>query len=88
MSATTIDRLVYMANQIARNLAHDADPVAATADHIHAFWTPRMKDIVFAHGSEGMEEVAREAFARLSRGATPAHSTAATDPHAHGSDAG
>ena len=36
-------KLMTMVNQIARNLAHDKDPVTAVADHIHAFWAPRMQ---------------------------------------------
>jgi formate dehydrogenase subunit delta len=44
MGKTTVDRLIYMANQIARNLATtpDMDPALATADHIKQFWDPRM----------------------------------------------
>lgn len=42
---SNIERLVYMANQIARNFAAQGDDEAAkaTADHIIAFWDPRMK---------------------------------------------
>lgn len=68
MSAGTVDKLVMMANQIARNLALDDDPVAATADHIKAFWSPRMKDQIFAHGPEGLDAIARDALARLDKG--------------------
>ncbi|MFX8832878.1 formate dehydrogenase subunit delta, partial [Acinetobacter baumannii] len=32
-----------MANQIARNVAHEPDPVATVADHIVAFWSGRMR---------------------------------------------
>jgi len=39
----TADKLIYMANQIARNLATCPDPAAATADHIATFWEPGMK---------------------------------------------
>jgi formate dehydrogenase subunit delta len=42
MSAHTLDKLVLMANQIARNVTHDPDPVGMIADHIKAFWSPRM----------------------------------------------
>jgi len=38
----TPERLAYMAGQIARNLAHEDDPAAATAAHIRKFWTPAM----------------------------------------------
>ncbi|GFZ96451.1 MULTISPECIES: formate dehydrogenase subunit delta [Sphingobium] len=42
---STEDRLIYMANQIARNVAAlgEAEAVAMTADHIRAFWDPAMK---------------------------------------------
>jgi formate dehydrogenase subunit delta len=39
----TEERLVYMANQIAREFALVGDPAAATADHIGKFWDPRMR---------------------------------------------
>ena len=48
MSAHTLDKLIYMANQIARNVTHDPDPVTMIADHIKAFWTPRMLQQIFA----------------------------------------
>lgn len=44
------DKLIYMANQIARSFrtrGHDA-AVAATADHISNFWEPRMRTQLFA----------------------------------------
>jgi formate dehydrogenase subunit delta len=59
-------RLIYMANQIARNLATDADPAAATAEHIRLFWDPRMKAAIAAHvaaGGEGLDPVVRDALA-------------------------
>jgi formate dehydrogenase subunit delta len=69
MSAHTTEKLVYMANQIARNVTHDPDPVAMIADHIHAFWSPRMKADVFAamDDPEGtaLDSVARAALERL-----------------------
>jgi formate dehydrogenase subunit delta len=69
MSAHTAEKLVYMANQIARNVTHEPDPVAMIAEHIEAFWSPRMKVDVFAvlGGPEGAEldPVARAALDRL-----------------------
>jgi len=65
MSAHTVDKLAYMVNQIARNLAHDEAPVAAISDHIFAFWTPRMIDMLLAEGSAGLDPVAAEAMARV-----------------------
>jgi formate dehydrogenase subunit delta len=40
-----INRLVYMANQIARNFTAlgTEEAIAATAQHIRDFWDPRMK---------------------------------------------
>ena len=35
-------RLIYMAEQIARNFQHAGDPVQATVEHIKDFWDPRM----------------------------------------------
>lgn len=42
---STGDRLVYMANQIARNLAAEGGDRAAemVADHIRSFWDPAMR---------------------------------------------
>ncbi|MBX9884457.1 MAG: formate dehydrogenase subunit delta [Novosphingobium sp.] len=69
MSAHTTEKLVYMANQIARNVALEADPVAMVADHIQAFWSPRMKTDVFAAMDRpegaGLEPTARAALERL-----------------------
>lgn len=65
MSGHRADRLVYMANQIARNLATDSDPVGAVADHIRAFWSPRMIDDLLGRADATLEPVAGEAIARL-----------------------
>lgn len=40
---STIDRIVYMANQIATNLETEPDPAFATAEHIRLYWDPRMR---------------------------------------------
>ena len=42
---STGDRLIYMANQIARNLASEGNERAAgmVADHIRSFWDPAMR---------------------------------------------
>lgn len=66
MSAHTAEKLVYMANQIARNVTHEPDPVAMIADHIHAFWSAKMKADIFA-AMEGatLEPAARAALDRL-----------------------
>lgn len=64
----TGERLVYMANQIARNFAIQGEraAIAATAEHIAAFWDPRMKERIFACGSaDGLEPVALAAIDAL-----------------------
>jgi formate dehydrogenase subunit delta len=65
MSATTPDRLAYMANQIATNLALADDPVGATAEHIHSFWTPVMQRTLVSEALEKLGPVARAAMAKL-----------------------
>lgn len=68
----SLDRLIYMANQIARNLATDGDPVAATAHHIRAFWDPRMRAMILSHlaaGGSGLDAISRAALLRLQGGA-------------------
>lgn len=36
------ERLVQMANQIARNLCHEANPATAIAEHLRLYWPMRM----------------------------------------------
>jgi formate dehydrogenase subunit delta len=59
------ERLVYMANQIAANLATDDAPVAAVADHIRQFWDPRMKILILKHDSTGLSPIAAAAISQL-----------------------
>ena len=92
------ERLVYMANQIARNFAAQGADVAAlaVADHIAAFWDPRMKAHIFAmqdgEQGAGLEPIAAHALKLLrDRGVPPPQSPATQfgSPHgAGGSDAG
>ncbi len=77
------DRLIYMANQIARNFAAQGEDVAvvATADHIAKFWDPRMKAASYAllaQGGSSLSPVSRRALEMLSRGCEPAPQTPAT----------
>jgi formate dehydrogenase subunit delta len=62
-----VERLVYMANQIARNFAvqGDDEAAAATADHIDKFWDPRMKAQLLDHGEEGLCPIAARALSAL-----------------------
>ncbi|MDP1751415.1 MAG: formate dehydrogenase subunit delta [Reyranella sp.] len=69
MSASA-DKLVMMANQIARFFTpqRDGDPVAAIADHLEKFWDPRMRAAIVAHlaaGGAGLDAPVREAVGRL-----------------------
>jgi formate dehydrogenase subunit delta len=59
------ERLVYMANQIAANLATDHDPVAATSHHIQLYWDPRMKKLILESDRTGLKPVAAAAISRL-----------------------
>ena len=69
-AASTDDKLVYMANQIARFFAsqkHDA-AAAGVANHIVRYWDPRMRQRIRAHlaaGGEGLDPLAREAVGML-----------------------
>ncbi|NWK95413.1 formate dehydrogenase [Sphingobium lactosutens] len=47
---STTDRLIYMAHQIARNMATlgEARAVTALAAHLTSFWDPRMKAQIIA----------------------------------------
>ncbi|MFM2372623.1 MAG: hypothetical protein RIS85_2345 [Pseudomonadota bacterium] len=88
MSGQTAEKLAYMANQIARNMALDDHPVASVTDHIIAFWTPRMIDMLLETSGAELDPIAAEAMARIAQGRIPAPQTRATDPQVHGSDAG
>ena len=64
------DRLVYMANQIAKGfrLKSEERAVADTLDHIQKFWEPRMRReilAVLAAGGDGLEPIARKAVAQI-----------------------
>ena len=61
------ERLVYMANQIARNLTAmpDDQAIATIADHIKAFWDPRMKAMILDDMGKALTPVARAAIERL-----------------------
>ena len=85
---TPHERLVYMANQIARNFAAQGEEKAslATADHIASYWDPRMKAEIFTDGS-GLEPIAERAITALRTRGAPPHQTDATAVQG-GSDAG
>jgi formate dehydrogenase subunit delta len=65
----TVEKLVMMANQIAAAFAHQrGDPVAATAKHIHDFWSPAMRREIADHlraGGADLTPIAAQAVAQL-----------------------
>lgn len=68
------EKLVYMANQIAKffESQEQAKAVAGTADHIKKFWDPRMRAAIFAHleaGGAGLDPIARRAVEDLAAAA-------------------
>ena len=67
---STADKLIYMANQIARFFESQGPDraVAGTAEHIKKFWDPRMRAQIAAHirtGGAGLDPVARTAIEQL-----------------------
>jgi formate dehydrogenase subunit delta len=68
------EKLVMMANQIARNLAvrGEAEAIAGTADHIRRFWDPRMRKEIVAYVGNGgaLEPIAAAAVRRLGESET------------------
>lgn len=70
---STEDRLIYMANQIARNVAalgEDA-AVATTADHIRDFWDPAMKRHILTLVQTRPEQFSSIAAAAVGRVVVP-----------------
>ena len=83
MSSQTLDKLVYMANQIAREFSAQRPREAADAtwDHLWHFWDPRMRAMILAHlqeGGAGLSDVAKAAVAKLAGDAEPESRTKAT----------
>jgi formate dehydrogenase subunit delta len=66
----SLEKLVYMANQIGKffnSQGHDQG-AAGTADHIRKFWDPHMRATIITHleaGGAGLDPVARLAIERL-----------------------
>lgn len=70
-----MERLVGMANDIARYFASEPDheeAVAGIATHLRRFWEPRMRAALLAHWRDsdgaGLHPLARDAVARLAAG--------------------
>lgn len=80
------DKLVMMANQIARNTAIQGEDraVAATLSHFKNFWEPRMRQSLAAHlnagGRKDLHPIALKAFDSLPATAAPAAPAAAAAP--------
>lgn len=62
-----IERLHYMADQIARNLASQGEEaaIAGTCQHIRDYWDPRMKAAILAADPAALGPIARAAVLRL-----------------------
>ncbi len=64
------ERLVTMVNQVSRffeSQAHEPG-VLGVADHVAAFWTPRMREMIFRHldaGAQGLRPLAKEGLEQL-----------------------
>ena len=70
MSIAPPERLVYLANQIAGFFAVQKEDgrAAAVADHLKAFWAPRMREgliAIWRSGGEGLHPLVRDAAALL-----------------------
>ena len=79
----SLDKLVYMVNQIARNLSSVTDGAneAAVADHIAKYWDPHMKAMMFDHverGGEGLSPTSLGAVRQLMDEGAPPPQTRAT----------
>ena len=93
---STVDRLVYMANQISdffKSQGHgdESQParVLGVADHIRAFWDPRMRRLIFEHvenGGEGLKPLSKAAIELLMEWARSPQSIHAAHTAAGGSN--
>ena len=84
MTSYTMDKLIYMANQIAREFRNQRpnDAVEATWDHLWHFWDPRMRAMILAYQQQGGDRlcfIAKAAVAKLAQLETPASQTKATE---------
>jgi len=84
MSSSSIAKLVYMANQIAREFAaqHPDEATQATYDHLWHFWDPRMRQLIVEHleaGGDDLNEVAKAAVEMLKTAPRPEPMTRATE---------
>lgn len=70
---STEDRLIYMANQIARNLASEGaeKSVTMTHDHLRDFWDPAMRRRIIAIASLRPDDLSPIAAAAIRRMQVP-----------------
>jgi formate dehydrogenase subunit delta len=66
----SLDKLVYMANQIGKFFVSQGTDkaVPAIADHLRKFWDPRMRAAIIAHleaGGAGLDPSVRKAVDKL-----------------------
>jgi formate dehydrogenase subunit delta len=74
MSSDKIHNLIRMANQIADyfKVMPEADALKGAADHLRAFWTPKMRAEIIAWldaGGEGLNPLAARTVSELKRAA-------------------
>ena len=77
MSPDQMHKLVHMANQIADyfKVMPDAEALKGAADHLRAFWTPKMRREIIAwldNGGEGLQPLAVRAVGELKHEAAQA----------------
>jgi formate dehydrogenase subunit delta len=70
MSGSSLDRLIHMANQIAREFGNQrpADAASRTCDHLWHFWDPRMRQMALDHlaaGGSGFTPIVVDALREL-----------------------
>jgi formate dehydrogenase subunit delta len=66
----SVDKLVYMANQIGKFFAHqgEAQAAVAVATHLKRYWDPRMRNAIVAHldaGGSGLDPLVHRAVESL-----------------------
>lgn len=68
MSDAELEHLVSMANDIARNLAFNADAEQRMVEHLERYWAPELRNRLRGHvaaGGSGLSELALAAAKRL-----------------------
>ena len=70
-SGVDLERLSYMANQIARNFAAQGEEaaIALTAQHIRDYWDPRMKAALLGGDRSALNPIAAAALSVIGEAA-------------------